>query len=172
MTTDFKLQLAETIAWCSARAVAERAGETTRSAELMSPFFQQDGDTQVRRLLDTPAVGAEVVDFIVRRRREALERTRQPLPPLGELCGGRVLMTDFNTDICAAATAPSNGFLDDYDIPGWDTWFAHEDTGRFGGVVYGWVPPALVELAERGFSVIPVECIGWVDATDLRRLLG
>ena len=79
--------------------------------------------------------------------------------------------TDFNTDSCGAATAPSNGILDDYDIPGWDTWFAHEVAGELGGVVYGWVPPALVDLADRGFNAIPVRSIWWVEQTDLCRLL-
>ncbi|ATB47582.1 hypothetical protein MYMAC_003198 [Corallococcus macrosporus DSM 14697] len=129
-----------------------------------------DGDAQLDRLLKSPAAGRDAVDFIVDRRREALARAKQPLPPLGSLLGGRVYATDFNTDLCGAATVPSNGFVDDYDIPGWDTWFAHENTGSFGGVVYGWVPPALLSLADEGFYVIPVDSIWWVKE-ELRRLM-
>ena len=58
------------------------------------------------------------------------------------------------------------------DIPGWDTWFAHEDNGEHGGLVYGWVPHALLHLADRGFHVIPVHSIWWIDDQALRRLLG
>lgn len=172
MSNDIKRALTETLAWCGPRAVAGEAGATTRSAELMPPLFRHDGDTQIRLLLESPAVGKESVEFIVRRRREHLAGANQRPLSYDGLAGGRVFVTDFNTDICGAATAPSNGFLDDYDVPGWDTWFAHEETGRFGGVVYGWVPPALVELAERGFYVIPVQCIVWATDADLRRLLG
>lgn len=170
--TDFKLRLAETIAWCVPRAVAAQAGVTTRSAELMPMLFRHDSATRLGMLLESPIAGDEAVEFIVRCRREELARAKQPLAPFGALAGGRVFATDFDTDHCGAATAPSNGFVDDSDIPGWDTWFAHEATGRLGGVVYGWVPPALLHLADRGFDVIPVQSIWWVKAKDLRRLMG
>ncbi|WP_342380082.1 hypothetical protein NVS55_10985 [Myxococcus stipitatus] len=172
MSTDFKLRLAETIAWCGPRVVASQAGVTTRTEALMPPLCRHDGDTQLRLLLDPPGAGKEAVEFIGGRRREQLLRANQGVHAYEGLAGGRVYATDFNTDICGAATAPSNGFLDDYDIPGWDTWFAHEQTGPYGGIVYGWVPPVLIELADEGFYVIPVQCIWWVDDADLRLLLG
>jgi|GEM_PF-5656044 len=168
---DFKQRLAETIAWCLPRAEAARAGDTTRTAELMPPVCGHDGDTLISILLRSHDAGAEAVDFIVERRREALARMNMPLPPLEELAGGWVFATDFNTDICCAATVPSNGFLDDYDVPGWDTWFAHQDTGEHGGIVYGWVPPALLKLAGDGFDVIPVSSAWWLKEEDLRRLM-
>ncbi|MCP3063554.1 hypothetical protein LXT21_32730 [Myxococcus sp. K38C18041901] len=171
MVTGFKRRLAETIACCLPRAEAARAGVTTRSVELMPPVCGHDGDTLVRQLLSSKAVPAEAVGFIVERRRRALERLKLPLPPLGDLMGGRVFATDFNSDLCGAATAPSNGYLDDYDIPGWDTWFAHEPVGEFGGVVYGWVPPVLLELAGQGFDVIPVSSVWWVEDPELRGLM-
>ncbi|WP_141332497.1 hypothetical protein [Myxococcus sp. AB025B] len=177
MVTGFKRRLAETIAWCLPRAEAARAGVTTRSVELMPPVCGHDGDTLVNQLLSAPAVPAEAVGFIVERRRRELERMNLPLPPLGDLMGGRVFATDFNSDLCGAATAPSNGYLDDYDIPGWDTWFAHDSEWKdgygevHGGLVYGWVPPALLELADIGFYVIPVSSVWWVEDAELRRLM-
>ncbi|MFY1827430.1 hypothetical protein ACN47A_16030 [Myxococcus fulvus] len=171
MATGFKRRLAETIAWCLPRVDAARAGMTTRSVELMPPVCGHDGDTLVSMLLSVPAVPAEAVGFIVERRRRELERLKLMLPHPGDLMGGRVFATDFNSDLCGAATAPSNGYLDDYDIPGWDTWFAHEPEGNFGGVVYGWVPPVLLELADQGFYVIPVSSVWWVEDAELRRLM-
>lgn len=168
---DFKQRLAETIAWCLPRAEAARAGDTTRTAELMPPICGHDGDTLLSLLHRSPVANEEAVDFIVARRREALARMNMPLPPLGDLAGGWVFATDFNTDICGAATAPSNGFLDDFDVPGWDTWFAHQGTGELGGIVYGWVPPALLKLAGDGFDVIPVSSAWWLNEEDLRRLI-
>ncbi|MFY2560466.1 hypothetical protein ACN469_22835 [Corallococcus terminator] len=171
LPSDFNLRLAETIAWCLPRAEAARAGETTRSVELMPPVCGHDGDTVLTLLHSSPTVGATAVDFIAERRREALARSNVRLPPLGTLAGGWVFATDFNTDICGAATKPSNGYLDDYDIPGWDTWFAHRDTGRLGGLVYGWVPPTLLTLADEGFYVIPVSSAWWIGDQDLRHLM-
>ncbi|MCP3104131.1 hypothetical protein LZ198_35205 [Myxococcus sp. K15C18031901] len=171
MANEFTLRLAETIAWCLPRAIPERAGETTRTLEWKPSFCGFEGYERIRRILGSPETGREAVDLIVEKRREALLRTPHPLPPLGELLGGRVFATDFNTDLCGAATAPSNGFLDDDDTPGWDTWFAEEDHPRHGNVIYGWVPPALLSLASDGFWVIPFECIWWVNDEELRRLM-
>ncbi len=172
MAIDLTLRLAETIAWCSARARAARAGVTTRSPELAAPVFQLQGVSVLDSLLSSPTVPREAVEVIAERRRAALGRERRlVLPAAGDLARGRVFATDFITDICSAATEPSNGFVDDYDIPGWDTWFAHEDSGEHGGVVYGWVPPVLLQLADAGFNVIPVNSIWWVDDRELQRVL-
>jgi hypothetical protein len=122
-------------------------------------------------LMQMPNAARDAVDLIVQRRRAQLAADGVAVRSLEGRAGGRVFATDFNSDICRAATVPSNGFLDDFDVPGWDTWFAHVDTGKFGGVVYGWVPPAL-QLADRGFDVIPVQSIGWVEDGELQRLLG
>ncbi|AKF87428.1 hypothetical protein MFUL124B02_42680 [Myxococcus fulvus 124B02] len=177
MVTGFKRRLAETIAWCLPRAEAARAGVTTRSLELMPPVCGHDSDTVLKLLWSAPALPMEAVGFIVERRRRELERLKQPLPPLGDLVGGRVFATHFISDLCGAATEPSNGFLDDYDIPGWDTWFAHDSEARGSdgegrsGVVYGWVPPVLLELADQGFYVIPVSSVWWVEDAELRQLM-
>lgn len=139
----------------------------------MPPVLEQDGDAAIQMLLSFPDVEREAVDYIVTRRRELL-----PAPPSalelesGGLAGGRVYATDFNTDLCGAATRPSNGFIDDFDIPGWDTWFWHEDIRSLGGVVYGWVPASLVPVADAGFEVIPVCSIWWVDDRKLSALMG
>jgi len=171
MSNEFTQRLAETIAWCLPRAVPERAGETTRTPELMPAFCEFKGYERTRRISFNPEMARASVDFIAERRREALARMGHSLPPLGELLGGRVFATDFNTDLCGAASMPSNGFVDDYDTPGWDTWFAHEDHPKHGSVIYGWVPPALVSLADPGFWAIPVSCVWWVSDEELRLLM-
>ena len=172
MPTDIKQRLAETIAWCTAHADPTRAGSTTRSSALAVPLFHQSKQAILDSLLASPLAAREAVDLIAERRRVALARERLfPQTRPGDLAGGRVFATDFDTDICCAATEPSNGFVDDFDIPGWDTWFAHDDTGKHGGVVYGWVPPALLELADRGFDAIPVNCIWWVEDRVAKSLL-
>ena len=68
-----------------------------------------------------------------------------------------MLCTDFETDLCGAAVVPSGGFLDDEDIPGWDTWFSYEDR-----ILSCWVPRALVPFAQAGIDVIPVPCLWWL----------
>jgi len=58
--------------------------------------------------------------------------------------------------------ASPGGFFDADDLPPWATWFAHVETGSFGGIVACWVPHALVTAADRGVVVIPV-CSAWWD---------
>ncbi len=176
----FSLALAETIEWCAARAQPIGAGITTRSALLRPPIFSWPGARAFDLLFENPAERRDAVAFIVEQRRAALAAAGSKAGPLkglgGEvnkqgLAGGRVFATDFASDLCGAAAEPSNGFVDTWDIPGWDTWFAHGRSEQSEVVVYGWVPPQLVELADAGFKVIPVQCIWWVEEAALQRLL-
>ena len=166
------MNLSETVAWCAARADVQRPGTSVRTAELMPPLCALAPEERLRRLLASPEAASEAVQFIAQRRREALARSGLIPAPAGTLGGGRVFATDFDTDVCGAAAPLSLGFFDALDVPGWDTWFAHESAGRLGGTVYGWVPAALAPLVERGFSAIPVRSVWWVDSPVLRRLLG
>jgi hypothetical protein len=75
-----------------------------------------------------------------------LERLKIPVIPVAtDLAGGRILYTTMNTDSCECATWPSHGYFDLDDLPDWDTWFFHRDTGDHGGSICCWVPPALTE---------------------------
>jgi hypothetical protein len=168
---DVLASLSETVAWCAARADAQHPGTSVRSAELMPPLFALPPERRLDQLLDSPAAASEAVRFITERRREALARAGLPAAPRGTLAGGRVFATDFNSDVCGVAAPRSRGFFDEFDVPGWDTWFAHEPTRTFGGTVYGWVPGALAALVERGISAIPVGSVWWVEESDVRRLL-
>ncbi len=168
----FALALGETIEWCAARAQPIEAGITTRSAILRPPIFSWPWERACELLFEKPAERGDAVAFIVEQRRAALAAAGWKAGPLKGLAGGRVFATDFASDLCRAAVEPSNGFLDTWDIPGWDTWFAHGTTEKNEVVVYGWVPPRLVDLADAGFEVIPVQSIWWVEEAALQRLLG
>ena len=119
------------------------------------------------RLLDSEEDTGAAVDFISERRQAMLSRLALPIPRAdGNLAGGRLMRTDFNSDSCVIAIVESEGFFDAEDIPPWDGWFWHRRNGDCGGWVYCWVPPALVELADIGMSVMPVEPCVWVDSIE------
>jgi hypothetical protein len=169
MTSEFAQRLAETVAWCSRHASAEDAGTSTRSPVLMPPIMRHRGHDLLKRLLDSPEETTAAVDFVCRARREELARLGIPVVPVGpDLAGGRVLFTTIDTDSCEAATAPSNGYYDLDDLPGWDTWFFHARTDRPWGAIYCWVPAHLVELARAGMDVIPVMSVAWADSLDVQ----
>lgn len=107
------------------------------------------------------------VSYICERRRNCLQGgglSRHPDLHAEKpgLAGGRVLVTDFQTDACVAAELESSGFYDANDVPGWDTWFHCEPAPGTSGLLYCYVPQQLLELAARGMWVIPVECVRWV----------
>ena len=157
------LRLAETITWVSGKAPA-----ALRTGEFWPDWLPKpdDGHGSVTAcLLESAERTRRVVEFIASRRRVALGRSgMQPAPARGEFAGGRILCTDFNTDLCAASGAVSGEFFDHEDIPAWDTWFHHWNTGDLGGVVACWIPSTLIEAVDRGISVIPVSCAWWEDS--------
>lgn len=171
MESPLSQRLAETVAWVLSRVDRDRAGVTTRSPELRPPWPNED---PIGWLWQSRENARLLLDHVALARRLALTRHQIDIAYVDErLAGGRILCTDFSTDQSGAATDPSNGFLDDDDIPGWDTWFHHVDNGRFGGLMYCWIPPQLVDLADIGMRQIPVESawwVNWVDGQDMGRL--
>jgi hypothetical protein len=111
------------------------------------------------------------------------------LVPVTDLRGGR-LLAYFPDDTLSDGVAAdeSNGFFDDVNIPPYDTWVwmvqdvrtvALEDGAKRempANFLVAWVPPAFIELANKGILVNPEECIAWLDELDnsftqtLRRL--
>jgi uncharacterized protein (TIGR02996 family) len=168
----FRMVLGDTIAWCRDR---ERAFpvpglevDLLRHPKLRPP----------EHLLRTfpypspPADQARTIWSVVASRSQFLARDRA-LPtrkPATSLAGGRLLI--FHPDatlLDGAAQAESDGFFDEDNVPGWDTWvmFAGKEppSESYGACVVCWIPPHLLRLVERGITVNPEECIRW--ATDV-----
>lgn len=165
MDSEVALRLAETVAWCSWRVRAEEAGTTTRTLALRPPIMSREGLDVLLHLLSSPAEPAAAVDFVCQARRQELDRLGIDVKPVEpDLAGGRILYTTIDTDSCAVATPESNGYYDLDDLPGWDTWFHHRDTGRHSGSIYCWAPPQLVDLAHNGMEVMPFEVVRWIES--------
>ena len=158
-------RLSETIAWCSRHARATDAGVSTRTAILRPPVMSRPPLEILQSLIDVPYQAQEAVEFVCESRRRELVRIGIVPDLVGlDMAGGRILCTTIDTDACAAATGPSNGFFDENDLPGWDTWFYHRTTHERWGAIYCWVPPQLVELANSGMICIPVQSVGWLQS--------
>lgn len=167
MTPEVSRRLAETMAWCSRHARANYAGPSTRTFDLRPPIMAKRGYDLLEQLLASPAEARAAVEHVCAARRQALERLGTPVAPTGpDLTGGRILYTTIDTDRCGCATGPSDGYFDLDDLPGWDTWFYHRDTGTQGGSIYCWVPPHLVELADDGLLTLPCENVLWLQSLD------
>jgi hypothetical protein len=159
--------LADAVAWCGVRASARDARTSVRTPELRPPLLDGTDDEVVWRLVDGSFDAlAAAVQHVCTQRGERLRQlgisahARTGGKP--DLEGGRVLVTDFQTDLCVAAEPESHGFYDANDVPGWDTWFHCEPAPGTSGLLYCYVPRQLVQLADRGMWAIPVECVRWV----------
>jgi hypothetical protein len=133
---------------------------------------------------------------IVRSMAEARARLlrlagKYPSAPAEDLAGGRLLVLEPECTVWDGVSGiESEGFFDGKDLPPWDTWLCCQndaaiyDTNTiqrmkadqpwweppsYESYLVSWVPPELIELADRGIYINPVDCIFW--ATDCRTFL-
>jgi hypothetical protein len=151
--------------WGKASAPPVPFDASIRTASLRPPILESTtGSDLVCQLLESPTAIAAAVQHVCRRRTEEIERLGLTVTMPPDLESGRILCTNLETDLCSAATAPSNGFFDLDDIPPWDSWFHHAPGGRTkGGLLYCWVPSALIGSVEAGLDCIPIHFMQWVD---------
>ena len=166
MDASTALHLRQTAAWCLHAIKVEDLAASTRTKALCPDIFA-NCDHLARLDAIHKATGSVrlAVQQICERRAALVMKLNLELPSI-DYCksAGRFFGTDFDTDLCQVATEVSGGFFDLSDIPGWDTWFAHEPHDHLQGRVYGWIPIDIVAPVGRGIRVIPVESVWWVDA--------
>jgi hypothetical protein len=100
----------------------------------------------------------------------------QPLPLISSLDGGRLVAYDPESNLAdGCAATESSGFVDVDNAPPWDTWICYvrerDETGPwqpFDRYLVSWVPPQLLEHAERAIWINPEECILWLEDLDTR----
>ena len=158
----FAVRVGETAAWCRERV------DVTRPATCL-----RDPRTQPRRL--EPDYFAAVRTAVSSRPRGA----GAPVPKPAWDREGRLMVYHPDAGPCdGAAEIMTDGWLDVFCCPPWDTWVGFFRDGRpadpsSANYLVSWVPAAFVELAARGMDAAPDRCIAWLDDTDcgIRRLL-
>jgi hypothetical protein len=96
--------------------------------------------------------------------------TPEPVTPVGDLHGGRLLLYFPDLDLCdGAAEAESQGFLDVNNAPPWDCWvaFLHYPDDPEQSHLVAWVPSEFIQLADAGIRVNPEECVKWLVDSDI-----
>ncbi|MBI5289177.1 MAG: hypothetical protein HY873_09425 [Chloroflexi bacterium] len=167
--------LAETIAWCTQHADLADPEQSLRSKEL-SPYpvddkrvFNYANDDLCNRPKETVLITVTARSLIVGHEE------------LRSLAGGRLAgYQPTETLWSGAAKINSNGFLDEFDAPPWDTWVASVVETRRGDprlirseYVLAWIPPEFLELVAKGMFANDSDCTWWLDEHDttLGRLL-
>jgi hypothetical protein len=154
-------RLTQTIAWCQQHVDGAAPGVCLRPESFRPRVLVRNYFEAVRSV--------------------ALSRAHQvsATPTNRSLGGGRLLLYFPDAELAdGAAEAESRGFFDVNNAPPYGTWVglfrdAASRRDSFATYLLAWVPPAFIELADRGIAVNPEECIVWFPSRDvgLRALL-
>jgi hypothetical protein len=171
-------RLEETIVWCTSQDWSTNPAEGLRTASFRPLGYRLKDQYDDILLYRTPPQRQQLVEQIAEARATLLEKHGLARFSLAKrLNGGRLLaFTPDGTLQDGAATLATDGFLDDDNIPPWDTWIWYVindpvSTPEFwSGTVtdsylLSWVPDSLIKVVDAGIDVNPEECIRW--AADL-----
>ena len=157
------LCLAETVAWCSAKVNLGDPAGSLRTEQLKPPLIILDDRVHGHwnyELHDDPT--SYVLDLCESRGK--MLRAQGIQTGDGATAMERILLFYPYETLCdGAAHDSSKGYFDRWNIPPWDTWFSYVKLPDGRHVLYSYVPPEFLDLANRGVSVNPEQCLQWLD---------
>jgi hypothetical protein len=174
-----RTRLSEAVAWCLSRISASDAKCSTRSKALepSRQFTMAHGERFTDRFTydrTTSEQRRSLVDEVCANRARCLrEASEAPAIPVGpHLAGGRLFSSSIDgSDWSELPTVESEGFLDSFDIPGWDTWlwiYPEIYAGKaIGDCVLCWIPPQIIPLLQRAIQVSPMDSLWWMDYSEV-----
>ena len=175
MTDTFRLRFIATVLWSQLHA-----NESDPKNSLRTPALKPEGSWGV----GTP----ERVEGLTKKRAELL-RSKEQAEVSEQPVSGRLLVADpASSDLCGLSVFVSGGYIDEGDVPPWDTWihYAYQERtlpdptaikktkalqrlqGNRGwepplhvSYLLCWVPTVFLPHVEKGIEVNPVECFFW-----------
>jgi uncharacterized protein (TIGR02996 family) len=180
----FLRRLAETIAWCS-----QEERPTLRTPAFLPQVHAECRSIEPLWRCPVPQARTTLVHQLAgRRARQLAERSLEPWPLARDLAGGRLLLFEPERAVGeGAAGVYSEGFLDRYQVPAWDTWLFYLDEGTegrrrvhsrweaewilghklespaFASYLVAWVPGVLVPAVEWGCHIQAEPCLAWAE---------
>jgi hypothetical protein len=154
------------------KVIRQRAFDLIRAGDTVSilPLTGQLRSTELtpRPFTSARADPARIVEEVAEKRASLLlGRNSYPYSASTDLAGGRILAYAPDENVQDGASQHSSkGFFDGDDAPPWDLWFFYVDRH-----LISWVPEQLLNLADKGIAVNAVDCVHWVDADFLKRLM-
>ena len=149
---NFKRLVAETAAWCLPRTSRPDPKRSLRTLPLntspnLTVIKHRERDEIVQSL------------FVERSRLLALENVSNKTDAW---LSGRLLICYPEASVWDGAANPvSEGFVDDDDLPAWNTWCYHGIDNEQSSFLISWVPPAFIDLAQKAIEYCPTSCIKW-----------
>ena len=151
-------ELTQSEEWHQSRALLQKA----------DPLSLSTLDTQLRSAFLKPTFAmdefaneepwADAVAEVVAKRSRLLGEVSPEYESSAQTQGRLLLFVPSETLMDGAAKYSSNGFFDVNNVPPWDTWVSFSDR-----TLVSWVPPVLMETAQRGIDANPEACINWID---------
>ncbi len=169
----FRVRLAEAIAWCAGRGSAIDPANSLRTPDLR-PAVLDETRTHCRYTWGTVPERQALVRTLTQERARRLQvEGRYPAVPADDLADGRLLVYDPDDSLFdGVAEEVTRGFFDVDNTPPWDTWlgYVHERDEEgwrpFDSYLVSWVPPGFIALADVGIQINPEECILWATQND------
>lgn len=160
--------MGEAISWCSYALNGAQPGTSLRTPSLKPdrmPVTQvRNTDGTFGYVRTSAEERAESVRRVCNRRATLLSERKLPL--LAEAIPsdrslGRLLVCDIESSTWEGlSTGECNGFLDDFDIPAWDTWIDYQSTPA-ASLLLCWIPLPLVPMLASAIAVNTTACLGW-----------
>lgn len=181
MTDAFRLRFISTVLWCQLHTDVRDPKNSLRTPELRPGNWL--GEDYLW------GEGAPVTVEALAKKRSELLRRKGSVEVREEQVSGRLLLANpTESDICGLSGPQSQGYIDEVDIPPWDTWvhFSHEepttpdpeavrktrkiyraqwkrswDPPRAVSYLLCWVPTPFIPHVNEGIAVNPVDCLFW-----------
>lgn len=163
----FQKRLAETIAYCQPRLNPADVKNCFRTSPL--PNFKIFPTYELKDI-------AHFAVTVEHKRRREMQGSSDSVPLPAGLAGGRLLITHLNMTTCdGIAPVDTNGYIDECDVPAWDTWVywgrdyrSHRaDTWDY---LISWVPGVLHLRVHNAICASAFESITWLEDTEVYRL--
>ena len=173
LRAELRLRLLDTIEWCLPRARLDSPKECLRTAELRPYLFNEsryESVNQVAWARHGKLAQEGVAEHFPYSVDEVEHESRRQFPP--SLGGGRLLVwyRDLTIDDGVGESC-TNGYLDESDMPPWDTWITYvcagDDTEAAAGYLVSWVPPQFIGPVQQAIESNAYDALFWLSASRL-----
>jgi hypothetical protein len=167
---NLRRSLLEAVLWCDPRAGLSAPSSCLRSEALRPYIFNDSRHHTIHDVAFARHLCLEQAGLIVRRGgyAEELVDTSDVGRAIALVKRGRLLVWQRDDTIDdRAGQAETSGYLDESDMPPWDTWVAYVDAERISGYLVSWVPAIFIDAVERAIAINAYGALYWLKGTTL-----
>ncbi len=173
LRAELRLRLLDTIDWCLPRARPDSPRDCLRNADIKPYLFNEnryESLYQVAWVRHGKLAEEGIAEHFPYSPDEVEHESRRQFPP--SLGGGRLLVwyRDLTIDD-GVGESYTTGYLDESDMPPWDTWVtyvsADDDAEAAAGYLVSWVPPQFVKAVQQAIDSNAYDALFWLSDSRL-----